>query len=129
MTHRPQIFKLRDAHHQMPLVCELEDFPEEALLIDYLITSNVRDTGDVLSGLAARSQLSVRGIVSLVETAGDDVSLLTPLLAVDRAIDKAMGSSGETVAELRDFLEKKGPPFSEVQLLEAVAGGAPVVLE
>mmetsp|Transcript_15967 Transcript_15967/g.29218 ORF Transcript_15967/g.29218 Transcript_15967/m.29218 type:complete len:357 (+) Transcript_15967:49-1119(+) len=108
---------------------QVDGIPEEALQIDYLITPDLREAGEVLKGLVKLGELSVKGVVSLAEAEDEDQSILAPFLFIDRAIDKTLGASGETPEEFREFLRQQGSPLSDVELQEAVAGGAPIVLD
>jgi len=108
-----------------------EGIPEEAYQVDYVVTPNLREAGGVAEGLTKKGAV-LRGIVRLPAVGVQDDSpnpLLTPLLALDKGFDSALGGAGEGSEEFRAFLQKQGPPLSETRLIEPTVGGGHARLE
>eukprot|EP00931_Biecheleriopsis_adriatica_P008945 TRINITY_DN110078_c0_g1_i1.p1 TRINITY_DN110078_c0_g1~~TRINITY_DN110078_c0_g1_i1.p1 ORF type:complete len:416 (+),score=98.11 TRINITY_DN110078_c0_g1_i1:32-1279(+) len=107
-----------------------QGIPEEAYMIDYLVTPDLREAAETAKGLTQRGTV-LRAVVrlpgeSFPRSAAADGS--NPLITLDRAIDGWMGGIVDDPVAFRGFLEKQGSPLSEVSLVTPEANGEAIDL-
>jgi len=108
-----------------------QGIPEESYEVNYLITPDLREASETVKGLVGKGA-QLNGVVQLAKPSEDqeeDNILLAPLLALDRAVDKALGGVDDTPDEFREFLKKQGASLADVKLVQAFPGGGAVDLE
>lgn len=114
----------------------LEGIPEEAYQIDHLVTPDLRETAEVLKGLNKKGAV-IKSVTRLPTQGEEDtagapnplMSLLGPVLAVDRGVDQVLGGVGDVPEEFLDFLKRSGAPLEKTKLLLPKVGGGTVDLE
>lgn len=105
-----------------------DGIPEEAYLIDYLITPDLREASGVVKGLTDKGA-ELRGVVRLPPAGAEEKPDLGPLSALDEAIDKALGGIDDDPGQFTDFLKKQGGLLAKTRLLQPTIRGGPVDLE
>jgi len=106
-----------------------EGIPELAYQVDYLVTPDLREGAFVAKGLTEKGA-KLRGVVRLPPLFEDPevTPILAPLVALDRAIDLAMGGIDDKPEGFRDYLEKEGGDLANIELFDLVATGGKVEL-
>eukprot|EP00440_Ansanella_granifera_P005495 gb/GFBE01005969.1/.p1 GENE.gb/GFBE01005969.1/~~gb/GFBE01005969.1/.p1 ORF type:complete len:366 (+),score=78.49 gb/GFBE01005969.1/:1-1098(+) len=108
-----------------------QGIPEEAYQIDFLVTSDLRETKEVAKGLTSKGAV-LKAVVRLpgqVSESGSSGDSSNPLLAVDRALDGLLGGIDDDADQFKQFLQKEGGALADTSILLPESNGDAVELK
>jgi len=106
-----------------------EGIPELAYQVDYLVTPDLREGAFVAKGLTEKGA-KLRGVVRLPPLFEEPevTPILAPLVALDSAIDWAMGGIDDKPEAFKAYVQKEGGDMANIELFDLKALGGKVEL-
>lgn len=102
--------------------------PEEAWMIDYLITPDLREAASCYAGLANKGTV-LKAVVRLPGDTADKGDPSNPMFLLDKKIDEVLGGIDDDPDEFRAFLKKQDAPMRDTELLMLEPNSRAVDLE